>query len=352
MNNISIVLNFLNRDQYQTYHRSIAKKLKSIDAAILFDEFVQRHIFHENRNELIEIENAGPGWFYHTREAIEDRTILTRYAQDKAIDVLKSFSLIETIKHGIPCKRYFRLNFDGIDEFLKNLSSLSTVSKQACLPSTNNRFEGEQTLSLYIEEPNKEPKERVRDKPSNSRTSTSNLKESTSDNIRSDKQHNIHYQNRSEIRTERNLHVYLSNKEHEELVGKYGGDLTQLSYERLSKWKQNTPKHKWKKVDKLAIENWVIDAVIEDKEKERKRKASGAIRSDSTAISFENKEWFKKISSSFFNKGRAQSIYLNDHFEYIQLADYKTDQQSDKIYFKDVKFREKLKNELTKRNLL
>ncbi len=66
----------------------------------------------------------------------------------------------------------------------------------------------------------------------------------------------------------------------------------------------------------------------------------------------ENKEWFKKISSSFFNKGRAQSIYLNDHFEYIQLADYKTDQQSDKIYFKDVKFREKLKNELTKRNLL
>lgn len=159
MATIRLILDLLNKENFQTYHRSIARKLKSIDAAIIFDEFIQRHIYHETRKELIEIPGKGKGWFYHTQESIEERTVMTRYSQDKALEILQKNKLIEIQKHGLPCKRYFRLDIQGIEDFSNNLSSLSTVSKQDCEPSANSTADRQQTDSLYIEEPNKEPKE-------------------------------------------------------------------------------------------------------------------------------------------------------------------------------------------------
>ncbi len=156
---MSNVLTFLNREHFQLYHTPIAKQLKSVEAAILLHEFVQRYQYHENREELIDIPDKGSGWFYHTRETIEERTALSRRQIDNGIDILKKHKLVETINHGLPCKRYFRLNVLGIDEFSKNLSSLHTVCKLVGSQCVNRLDHCEQTDSLYIEEPNKETKE-------------------------------------------------------------------------------------------------------------------------------------------------------------------------------------------------
>lgn len=159
MSNINLILTFLNHQHYQSYFTPIAKALKSIEAAILFSEFVQRYQFHETREELIEITDKGGGWFYHTMEAIEERTAIGRRGMDAAVEILQKANLIEVTKHGLPCRRYFRLNLQGIEDFSKNLSSLYKVYKLGCTPCTNKSDQGVQTHSLYIKEPNKEPKE-------------------------------------------------------------------------------------------------------------------------------------------------------------------------------------------------
>lgn len=318
-----ILLNFLNRDQYQTYHRSIAKKLKNVEAAILFDELVQRYIYHRDRNELIYIEKHGGDWFYHTQEAIEDRTILTRYAQDKGLDILKKFLLVETIKHGLPCKKYFRLNFEGIDAFLKNLSSLSTVSKLDCSPSANSVADGQQTHSLYIKEPNKEPnKEREGTSPSKSRASSK--------------------LNNQKERVERKPNVFISDDEHQTLINDYGEKMVWEAYEKLSDWKQNTPKHKWKKVDNLSIRNWVVDAVYEDKQKKQKRKNSGITVDLDAEAEGDNRSWFRNIEHKIYN-------IIHSDTDGVQIKS-KADEWGAKIYFRNKQFKDLVTKELLKRN--
>lgn len=158
MSNVQFLLDFFNREHYQMYYTPVAKALKSIEAAILFSEFVQRHQYHKARDELIEIPGCGDDWFYHTREAIEERTAINKRQMDYAVNILKEHKLIETKNYGLPCKRYFRLNLRGIEDFSKNLSSLNTVCKLAGTQCANRIEHSVQTDSLYIEEPKEEPK--------------------------------------------------------------------------------------------------------------------------------------------------------------------------------------------------
>ena len=137
MNNVNIFLDFLNREHYQIYYTPIARYLKSVDAAILLSELVQRHQYHQARNELQVIPGKGEGWFYHTQESIEERLALGRKTQDRAIEILKEFKLIDVVRFGLPCKRYFRINFEGFQDLSKNLSSLSKTDKLDCPKRTN-----------------------------------------------------------------------------------------------------------------------------------------------------------------------------------------------------------------------
>lgn len=156
MINTNVILNFLNREHYQSYHIPVARYLKSIEAAIIFMEFVQRHQFHEARDEIINIPNLGTGWFYHTKEKIEERTAINRYNQDKAVDILKEFKLIETVQYGMPCKRYIRLNFNGFEELSKFLCRKLTFDQQVSLPSADKSTDLQPTVSVYIKEPKEE----------------------------------------------------------------------------------------------------------------------------------------------------------------------------------------------------
>lgn len=64
--------------------------------------------------------------------------------------------------------------------------------------------------------------------------------------------------------------VFVSDEEHEKLVKEFGLDKLKMAYLRLSEWKDDTPKSKWKKNDHLAIKRWVIRAVEEDLKKAEK----------------------------------------------------------------------------------
>ncbi len=155
----NLFLSFLNQEHYQLYYTPIAKIFNSVEAAIIFQEFVQRSQFHEQRQELIEIADKGNSWFFHTKEAIKDRTAINKYKQDKAVQRLKENGVIDTISHGMPCKRYIRLNLKGIEALSKKVSRDTKVERQGNRRS-NDKETDLRTTGPYIEEPNEEPKRR------------------------------------------------------------------------------------------------------------------------------------------------------------------------------------------------
>lgn len=150
---------FLYQEDYGIYSRSMAKHLKSLNAAVFLSEVAQRRQYHKIRNELINDERYGDGWFYMTMEKVEERTSLSRSEQDKAIKILIEAGLIEQKNFGVPSKRHFRLKDQEILEtygLSKKQSSLSKSDKLDCRKPTNCIVENKQTAHIY-KEPKEEP---------------------------------------------------------------------------------------------------------------------------------------------------------------------------------------------------
>ena len=82
-------------------------------------------------------------------------------------------------------------------------------------------------------------------------------------------------------------HVSTSSEDHEKLIKEFGEETVKKAYEKLSEWKSDTPKSKWKKNDHLAIKRWVIDAL-----KEESQKALKGSKSDEKRIK-EVQQWLR-----------------------------------------------------------
>ena len=181
-------LNFLNREHYQIYYTPIARLFKSIEAAILLSEFVQRYQYHDGRDELITLPGHGSGWFYFSKQHIEHRTGIVDRQIRNGLAILQEHNIFETVSYGMPYKKYYKLNMKGIEELSnklstqctpiqqeeideytenqqvktnsKKVSTRITVNQQAGSMCTNTPVHSDPTASLYIEDPYKEPKKK------------------------------------------------------------------------------------------------------------------------------------------------------------------------------------------------
>ena len=71
---------------------------------------------------LIEGENllkTKNGWFFQTFKFLEELTGLSRRKQEKAINKLVEIGIIMKKNMGVPCKRYFKINMERLEEVLK-----------------------------------------------------------------------------------------------------------------------------------------------------------------------------------------------------------------------------------------
>ncbi len=165
-------LSFLNENAYQTYNRHIARDLKSVNAAIMLSELVNRRHYHTEHNELNSHEKYGDGWFYLTIDKAEERTCLSRKEQDHGLNILKKHGLITAVHFGLPMKRYFKIHDDkvleifGLSKKLSNLSETAKLGKKVrkeikeniidCPKGTNYAVPKGQSAHIY-KEPYKEP---------------------------------------------------------------------------------------------------------------------------------------------------------------------------------------------------
>ena len=68
------------------------------------------------------------GWFYKTSPSLEEETGLSNHKQSKIIEELTKLGILEQENKGMPMKRYFKINFQKIEElvFKKDLKNLKT----------------------------------------------------------------------------------------------------------------------------------------------------------------------------------------------------------------------------------
>ena len=121
---------------YYTLNKQIVKEL-GIESAFLLT------ILIEASDGLADSE----GWFYQTIEKIGELTRLGRHKQDKIIKELIDLKILEQKNKGVPCKRYFKVNYEMIENlvFQNQQSSLSENGKLDCPKKTNYSVENSQT---------------------------------------------------------------------------------------------------------------------------------------------------------------------------------------------------------------
>ena len=121
---------------YYTLNKQIVKEL-GIESAFLLT------ILIEASDGLADEE----GWFYQTIEKIGELTGIGRHKQDKIIKELIELKILEQKNKGVPCKRYFKVNYEMIENlvFQNQQSSLSENGKLDCQKKTNYSAENSQT---------------------------------------------------------------------------------------------------------------------------------------------------------------------------------------------------------------
>ena len=121
---------------YYTLNKQIVKSL-GIESAFLLT------ILIEASDGLSDDE----GWFYQTIEKIGELTGIGRHKQDKIIKDLIELKILEQKNKGVPCKRYFKINYSMIENlvFLSPQTSLSENDKLDCKKETNWSAKNSQT---------------------------------------------------------------------------------------------------------------------------------------------------------------------------------------------------------------
>lgn len=121
---------------YYTLNKQIVKEI-GIESAFLLT------ILIEASDGLADEE----GWFYQTIEKIGELTGIGRHKQDKIIKELIELKILEQKNKGVPCKRYFKVNYEMIENlvFQNQQSSLSENDKLDCPKKTNYFVENSQT---------------------------------------------------------------------------------------------------------------------------------------------------------------------------------------------------------------
>ena len=92
---------------YYTLNKQIVKSL-GIESAFLLT------ILIEASDGLADDE----GWFYQTIEKIGELTGIGRHKQDKIIKDLIELKILEQKNKGVPCKRYFKINYSMIEDLV------------------------------------------------------------------------------------------------------------------------------------------------------------------------------------------------------------------------------------------
>ena len=108
---MNILMSILSNDGYIILNKYVMKAL-GLHEAILLGELCSEFIYWYKENKLQD------GYFYSTRENIENETTLSPHQQRQAIKTLINRGFVEIIEKDMPKKTYYKVNEEKIYKFL------------------------------------------------------------------------------------------------------------------------------------------------------------------------------------------------------------------------------------------
>ena len=108
-----ILASLLSSSKYIIVNKDLIKIL-GLNESVILGELCSEYTYWENTNQLMD-----DGYFYSTRENIENNTGINAHYQRIAMKNLEQKGIISIKKRGIPCKIYYKINEETVVEYLK-----------------------------------------------------------------------------------------------------------------------------------------------------------------------------------------------------------------------------------------
>ena len=119
------------QNDYLRLPRLLIRKF-NLNTAVMLSEIYSEYKYWEDRNEL-----QKGGWFYSTVENMANNTGLSKHQQLVACKELVEYGVIKIKYHGMPKKRYFKLNMSALDKLYKDC-----LSAEIAVDDEENNFKG------------------------------------------------------------------------------------------------------------------------------------------------------------------------------------------------------------------
>lgn len=133
---MSGLVNILSSNSYFIVNKALCKKL-GLTCAVIIGELYSEYNYWQKQNKLTE-----DGYFYCTRDNLQENTCLSPYEQRKAINKLIEYKVLTTKLKGIPATTYYKINDEKLIELLELQLSKDTTSSceknsQQCVKDFN-----------------------------------------------------------------------------------------------------------------------------------------------------------------------------------------------------------------------
>ena len=111
------------QNDYLRLSRVLIRKF-NLNTAVMLSEIYSEYKYWEDRNEL-----QKGGWFYSTVENMAYNTGLSKHQQLVVCKELVESGIIKVKYHGMPKKRYFKLNILAVNKLYKDCLSVENAVK-------------------------------------------------------------------------------------------------------------------------------------------------------------------------------------------------------------------------------
>lgn len=119
---MSGLVNILSSNSYFIVNKTLCKKL-GLTCAVIIGELYSEYAYWEKQGKLVD-----GGYFYCTRNNLQENTCLSPYEQRKAINKLIEHEILTTKLKGIPAVTYYKINENKLMELLELQTDTDTPS--------------------------------------------------------------------------------------------------------------------------------------------------------------------------------------------------------------------------------
>lgn len=235
---MSFLINLLSSNGYIILNKDIMKKL-GLHEAIILGELCSEYNYWEKTNKLEE------GYFFSTRENIENNTGLSAYQQREPFRKLVNMGILLEKMKGMPQQKWYSLNMNKLYELL-NEPDLNSSSKETKVQAVK-KLEDKvlKNLTPSCEESTYHDVKKLNLNNNNNNNNNSN---------KEDDRKKIHYKD----------NVYLYSEEYSDLINKYGNERIEKIMTRLDLYKKSSGK-KYND-DYATILLWIDSDISKEKE--------------------------------------------------------------------------------------